>query len=231
MLDGIIDMVFPKKCINCGEKGGYLCEDCLSLIEINPDYYCLCSRPQKLSMAGRCSSCKDRYLDGIMSATSLEQRIVREMIHKLKYGYIKELSLPCALLILTHLQSVGKDISRHILVPVPLSGKKKRRRGFNQSEEIGKAIAEATSLPLLSDVLIKIKDSKAQVGLDREQRIENIRNCFAVGNKEKIERKKIILLDDVYTTGSTMNECARILKESGAEEVVGLTVAREIMEG
>ena len=231
MLDNIINIIFPKKCISCGKKGGYLCDDCLSLLETNPYYYCLCDKPQKLSTSGKCSLCENKHLDGLLSASSLDQRLVKEMIHKIKYGYIKELSLPCALLILTHLQIVGKDISQYSLIPIPLSGTKKRRRGFNQSEEIARAIVEATSLPLISEVLIKTKNSRAQVDLGRKERIENIKNCFAVKNKEKIEGKKILLLDDVYTTGSTMNECAKVLKESGAKEVIGLTVAREITQG
>jgi ComF family protein len=231
MLNAVIDIIFPKKCINCGRNGGYLCEDCLSLVEINPYYYCLCDRPHKLSSPGKCSLCASKNLDGLLSASSFNQELISKMIHKMKYGYLKEMSLLFAYLILTHLQNVEKDISGYSLVPVPLSDAKKRRRGFNQSEEIAKAIAGATSLPFFPDVLSKIKDNKAQAGLNREERMENIKNCFAVKNKDKIENKKILLLDDVYTTGSTMDECARILKESGAKEVIGLSVAREMIEG
>jgi ComF family protein len=221
----IWDVIFPKKCINCGKEGSYLCEDCFSLIEINPFEYCLC---EKLGKRSKCENCKDRHLDKIMSATNFNNKIIRETIHKFKYGCLEGLSAPLALLILNHLQIINCEIDKSfVIIPVPMHIKKKRKRGFNQSEEIAKIISEATRLPL-STALVKIKETKPQMELNREERIENIKNCFEVKNKEEIKNKTILLLDDVYTTGMTMNECAIILKESGAKEVWGLTVSREI---
>ncbi len=228
MWNNLLDIIFPKNCINCGKEGTYLCEDCLSLIEINPYYYCLCNKPRKLPNSGKCPLCKNNHLDGLMSACSFDQKIIKEAVHKIKYNYVKELSLLLSFLILTHLHLLEKDISGFSIVPVPLSVKKKKRRGFNQSWEMAKAISETTRTPLLADVLLKIKDTRAQVDLNREERMENIKDCFRVTEEEKVRNKKIFLLDDVYTTGSTMNECAKVLKAAGAKEIVGLTVAREV---
>ncbi|MCK9445590.1 ComF family protein [bacterium] len=226
-LKKIWDLIFPKKCINCQKEGQYLCEDCLSLIEINPFNYCLC---EKLERKNKCENCKNRNLDRILSATSFKG-IAREVIHKLKYSYLEELSIPLALLILNYLQNINCQIDNSfIIIPVPMHPKKKRRRGFNQSEEIAKIISQSTNIPL-STTLIKIKETKPQMELNRIERIENIKDCFAITNKKEIENKTILLLDDVYTTGTTIEECTKVLKENGAKEVWGLTIAREIELG
>ncbi|MFA5169524.1 MAG: ComF family protein [Candidatus Paceibacterota bacterium] len=225
-LKQIWDLIFPKKCINCKKEGPYLCEDCLSLIEINPYQYCLC---EKLEKRDKCDKCKNRYLDKIFSAASFKNKILKEAIHKFKYGYIKDLCQPLSILILTHLQAIGMEINKSfIIIPIPMTDKKKRRRGFNQSEEMGKTISESTGIPLLSNMLIKIRETAPQMELKREERINNIKDCFKIEKGEIIKDKIILLLDDVYTTGSTMEECAKALKQSGAKEVWGLTVAREV---
>ncbi|HNY36091.1 MAG TPA: ComF family protein [Candidatus Pacearchaeota archaeon] len=224
-LKAIWDIIFPKKCISCGREGQYLCEDCLSLISINPFEYCLC---EKMEKRNKCENCKNKNLDKIMSATSFDNKIVKDAIHKLKYGYIKDLSIPLAFLILSHLKTIDCQIDNSfVIIPVPMHIKKKRKRGFNQSEEIAKLISESTRIKL-STSLIKTKETKPQMELNKSQRIENIKNCFAITNKKEIENKTILLLDDVYTTGTTMNECAKVLKENGVKEVWGLSVAREI---
>lgn len=227
-LKTIWDVLFPKKCINCRREGNFLCEDCFSLIEINPFTYCLCEKMEKVN---KCEACKDRNLDRIISAASFKDRIVKEAIHKFKYNYIEELSIPFSLLILNHLQAINCQIDKSfIIIPVPMHDKKKRRRGFNQSEEIAKIISSSTTIPL-SNALIKTKTTKPQMELNRNERLENIKDCFAIKNKKEIENKMVILLDDVYTTGTTMDQCAKVLKENGAKEVWGLTVGREIQLG
>jgi ComF family protein len=224
----IWDILFPKKCINCKREGQYLCEDCLSLIEINPFEYCLC---EKMEKRNKCENCKNRSLDKILSAVSFNNKIVKEAIHKFKYSFIEELSIPFALIILNHLQAINCQIDNNfIIVPVPMHIKKKRRRGFNQAEEIAKLISQSATIPL-STTLIKTKETKPQMELNRNERIENIKNCFEIKNKKEIENKTILLLDDVYTTGTTMNECAKVLKENGAKEIWGVTIAREIQLG
>lgn len=221
----IWDVIFPKKCINCGREGSYLCEDCLSLIEINPFEYCLC---EKMEKRYKCGNCQNRYLDRILSATDFNNRIAKEAIHKFKYGYLEELRAPLALLILNHLQLINCEIDKSfVIIPVPMHIKKKKRRGFNQSEEIAKIISSATHIPL-STALIKIKETRPQMELNKQERIENIKECFKIENGKEIENKIILLVDDVYTTGTTMDQCAKVLKEKGAREVWGLTIAREI---
>ncbi len=219
----LLDLLFPKQCINCNKEGSFLCEDCLSLIEINHFQYCLC---EKLKKTNKCKNCKKRNLDKLFFATSFNNKIVQRIIHKLKYSRIKELAIPLAFLMIKHLQIIDCQISNDFfLVPIPLSNKKKRTRGFNQSEEIAKIISEATKLSLFNCVK-KIKETKSQTELTKEQRQENVKDVFRITND--VKDKKIILIDDVYTTGATMEELAKKLKESGASVVWGLVAAREI---
>lgn len=228
--DFILDIIFPKKCLNCGKEGTFCCEDCFSLISINPFEYCLCENPQKLPNTGKCFHCEKKTLNGLYSATDFQQKIVKRLIHNLKYHQqIKELSYPLSALILTHLYFVAKVFPiDSLLIPVPLFTKRKRRRGFNQAEEIGKIISEKINIQITTENLIRIKNTKQQVGLSKNEREKNIKDAFAVKDKKEIENKIIILIDDVYTTGATMEECAKTLKKAGAKQVWGLTVAREV---
>lgn len=227
----LLDLIFPEFCLNCGTEGSYLCEDCLSLIEILESQFC--PGCQKRVTDGKtCPGCK-KYtkLNGLYFAASYQNNLVKKIITQFKYEpFAKELKESLTLLITTHFQLCGKkesDFSDFYLIPVPLEIKRLKWRGFNQSEEIGKELAKFLKIPLATDVLYKTKETLPQVELSAKTRKENIKGAFLVKNKEKIMGRKVLLIDDVYTTGSTMNECARILKESGAKEVWGVTVARE----
>jgi len=117
----------------------------------------------------------------------------------------------------------NKDV---ILIPVPLYKNKLKQRGFNQAEEIAKELSKFLKIPIITDALIKIKPTPAQVELDKKQRKNNIKGVFSVKNPEAIKQKKILLVDDVFTTGTTMEECAKILKEHNVKKIWGVVVAR-----
>ena len=105
--------------------------------------------------------------------------------------------------------------------------KKLKIRGYNQSEELAKELSKILQIPVISDNLIKIKSTKPQMELSKVEREKNLENAFAIKNPEEFSGKKIFLVDDVYTTGSTMEECAKILKENGIKDVWGIALARE----
>lgn len=112
-----------------------------------------------------------------------------------------------------------------LVVPVPLNRKKQKLRGFNQAEALAQEFARRTGLPCLS-LLRKIKPSRSQVELEREERLKNVLGSFSASPRPSLGERKIILIDDVATTGATLNECAKVLKKEGAGEVWGLVVAR-----
>ncbi len=239
----ILDILFPKFCINCSKEGSYLCQDCFSLIDISERQYCpFCFQPRVVLDGKTCSFCRrSKKLIGLYSATSYNNFIVKKMINQFKYEpYIKELSKPLSFLIIHYLinlnkmpaciatQSVagGSNFFDFVLVSIPLHKKKLKQRGFNQAEEIAKELSENLKLPVFNDILIKTKQTPAQVKLEKEEREKNIRGVFLCQKSELVTNKKILLVDDIFTTGATMEECARVLKDAGAKEVWGVVVAR-----
>ena len=112
------------------------------------------------------------------------------------------------------------------IIPIPLHKNKLKKRGFNQAEELAKGISKFLEKPIFNDVLLKIKPTFAQMELSKEKRRENIKGAFVCQKPIVVRGKKILLVDDIFTTGATMEECARVLKEAGAREVWGAVVAR-----
>jgi len=216
----IFDLLFPKFCLSCQREGNYLCEDCQSTLGVLNTH----QKHQTHSPAG---GLKDLYF-----AIDYQQPLIKNLIKLFKYQpFVKELVIPLTSLIITHFQLIEKstaDFVNFILVPVPLERKKLKWRGFNQAEEIGKELANFFGIPLITNCLIKIKETLPQVELSDEERRENIKGAFLVKDKELIKNKKILLVDDVYTTGATMEECARVLKKAGAKEVIGIVIARAV---
>lgn len=208
----ILDILFPKFCIICSKEGSYLCYDCFSMIDI-------LENPQR----------DIKTLDGLYCAVSYDNFVVKKLINQFKYGpCIKELSSPLFFLILTHFTNLNElpVFKDFVLISVPLHKKKIKQRGFNQAEEIGKHLSKSSEIPILNNVLFKIKQTPAQVELKKEQRKENIKGAFSIQNPELIKEKKILLIDDIFTTGSTLKECAKVLKQSGAKEIWGVVIAR-----
>lgn len=209
----LLDVLFPKFCLICKKEGDFLCQDCESLLSVSGFH-------QKYST----SNLKDLYF-----AATYQNKFLQNLILQFKYEpFVKELAKPLSSLIITHFQLMVNppNFSDFLLVPVPQSKKKFKIRGFSPAEEIGKALSNSLKIPLVSDCLMKIKETAPQVELSDEERRENVKGVFFCQNQDKIKNRKILLLDDVYTTGSTMEECAKVLKSSGAKEVVGIVIAR-----
>jgi len=207
-----LDLLFPKFCFGCKKEGAFLCEDCLSTIE-------LFRKHQRF---------KNQFLDDLFIATIYKNFIVKRLILALKYEpFVREIGKDLANIIKFHFQSLDKrpNFSEFILIPVPLSKKRLKWRGFNQTEEIGKEISKFFKIPLENDCLIKIKETLPQVELPEKERRRNQKGVFIVKNKRKVEGKKFLVLDDVFTTGATLTEIAKVLKENGAKKVFGVAVA------
>ena len=134
-------------------------------------------------------------------------------------------------LIIEHLVTSGNNKDEiwdnAILIAIPLDKKKLKLRGYNQSELLAQKLAEVINIPLIKDNLVKVKETKPQMELSKEERHKNLLGAFAIKNPAELAGKKIFLVDDVYTTGSTMTACASVLRNSGAKSVWGITIARE----
>jgi len=233
--DIILDILFPRFCFGCGVEGVYLCEDCEATIEISEYKYCLCNennlRIPEQSKKGKCKKCNSKKLSGLYSSLSYKEKpLTKKLIYFFKYPpyYLKDLAKPLASLIINHILLLNENpFKNSVLIPVPLDKKKIKQRGYNQSEELAKEISKATGVPFLTNVLIKTKSTPPQMELSKEKRRENLRDVFVCKESNAIGNKKILLVDDVYTTGSTMEECATKLLKSGAKEVWGIVIARD----
>jgi ComF family protein len=223
IINFLLEIFFPKFCFNCQAEGEYLCQDCQATLEIAKEH----------STSITSKNLKDLYF-----ALNYQSPLIKNLIQKFKYEpFIKELAKPLSFLIIEHLQLLDNkppfftlssinSQSEYILIPIPLDKRRLKSRGFNQAEEIAKELSSFLTIPLIADCLIKTKETIPQVELRAEKRRENIKGVFLVKNKNLIKDKKILLVDDVYTTGSTMEEAARVLKIAGAKEIIGIVIAR-----
>jgi len=230
--DIIIDILFPRFCLRCQREGDWICSDCLSTISILEYEYCpFCM--QRVFEKTICYKHKNKNLDKLFFAVSYRNSLIKKAIKKFKYPpFLRELTPYFCYLIISHFllienKTILEDRNNSFLIPVPISPSRKRWRGYSESEEIAKQLSISLKIPILTNSLIKIKKTEPQSKLSKSQRIENIKNVFKVKNALKIEGKRIFLVDDVFTTGATMEECAKKLKEAGARNVFGITIARE----
>jgi len=226
-----LDILFPKFCLNCEREGSYLCSDCQSLIDIMDRQYCPFCFPPKVVFDGKtCSYCRqNKNLSGLFFAASYDNFIVKKLIHQFKYQpYLKKLAEPLSCLIITYLNIINKTdfFNDFVLLAVPAHKRKLKQRGFNPAKEIAKEISGFLKIPIIENGLTKIKQTPAQVELKKEERGRNILGVFSCPNPDLIKDKKILLVDDVFTTGATMEECARVLQAASAKEVWGMVVAR-----
>jgi len=213
MKDFLFNLLFPKICLSCGREEDYLYQDCKATLEI----------------LGIHQRYKTDYLSDLYFAINYQKPIIKKMLQCFKYEpLIKDLTKPISSLILSHFQLLDNkpNFTDFILIPVPLEKKRLKWRGFNQAEEIAKELSSFLNIPLMSNCLIKAKETLPQAELADEARRESVKGVFLVKNSEKIKNRKILLVDDVYTTGSTMEGVARILKEAGGKEIIGLVFAQ-----
>ncbi|MFA6537471.1 MAG: phosphoribosyltransferase family protein [Patescibacteria group bacterium] len=223
-LQFFLDALFPKNCFGCEKEGEYLCSACFRKIELLPIEYCFLCQKVK-SFDGICQTCQEiTKIDKIWPAVSYQNMVVKALIENLKFSYIEDLAEILAEFLFARLQEreFTKNSADFFVVPIPLHKKRLRWRGFNQAELLAKSICQKTELPLLS-ALIRSKKTQQQALLNKEKRVANVEDCFSLS--ENVRGKKILLLDDVMTTGQTLLSASQKLKEGGAEQIIILTSA------
>ena len=243
----LLDLIFPKRCVSCGRIGAYLCKVCQrKIVTIDSPVCPLC---QRQAIGGKTHpGCVKRYgLDGLIVASRYSGP-VKIAIAKIKYRWIYDI---CSVLIDILAANIWRfDLPKnYILVPVPLHARRKNWRGFNQAELLVEILAKKFSVSH-ADLLVRTVNTGTQVSLDRDQRRKNVKGAFAIRgstpeglspdlgveplkttfrqaqiNYFDVVGKNVILVDDVYTSGATMAECAKVLKRAGAKSVWGMAVA------
>jgi len=230
----ILDFFFPKTCVLCQKEGSFLCLDCFSKIQIKFGPHCpFC---QKRIPEGRiCQTCKKKNnlsLDGFVNIVSYGDKDVRTIIDSFKYDFLEQLHKPIFALFIKYFKQNQeiefiKNPDDFILIPIPLFWRRLHWRGFNQAENLGGSLSQFLHIPFKKHVLKRVKNTSPLAKIKNEKhRREEIKDAFSIKNKDKIKGKKIILIDDVATTLSTLDEAARLLKASGTKEVLGLVFAK-----
>jgi ComF family protein len=184
-----------------------------------------CGRPQASGIV--CPSCWQRptEIDGIRSPFRFDE-VIRKAVHELKYRNLKAVSACLAGLLADYLEA--NPLPGETLVGVPLHPRRLRERGYNQSGLLAGELGRRIGMPVIEDCLVRVKEAQPQVrAVDVEERRRNVADAF-VCRDERVKGKRIILIDDVCTSGATLDSCAAALKDRGAASVWGLTLAREI---
>lgn len=214
----LLDVFFPKRCVNCGKIGKYFCAACRAKIRRIVDNERICPMCGRLAFEGKTHPrCRTKYgIDGLTSFFHYDG-VVQKGIKAIKYRGVSDLAEEFVDLTSFKADSRfrGNDM---ILIPIPLHATRYRARGFNQAEVLGTYL----HIPMRTDILYRTKQTKSQAEMNRKERLENMKNVFDIrpisGN--------IVLFDDVFTTGATMRSAASVLKRAGAKRVWALTMAR-----
>lgn len=235
VLNDVSDIIFPPRCLGCADilhphRGQLFCPACKEKVKFITGSLCpVCGTtfsdsPAASHLCGNCMENKT-YFSCARAVVSYET-IILDAIHQFKYG--NNISVGARLAsFMADFSFPDVDFTGYsLIIPVPLHIKRLRQRGFNQSLILARALAKKWQIPVNFSLLKRHKFTETQTGLHKAERNKNIKGAFEVGDKKIIAGKNVILVDDVYTTGATINECARILTKAGAKKVAVLTLAR-----
>lgn len=209
ILEAILDFIFPNFCPFCRHTIAakeYICKDCIKKVEYT-----------KLmeSVDPKVKVIAPFYYHDVVKHVVQDQKFNQKFDNFDKSAYF----------MVEALKKSKKDEFIDVIVPVPMYKKDMYERGYNQSEEIAGFVSKRTGIPLASDKLLKIKKTQKQHDLSKEERKKNLKGAFLVADEHFFKGKTVLLIDDVYTTGSTMNECKKVLMKAKAKDVIYLTFA------
>lgn len=239
-VSAVLDLVFPQNCIFCSgdrkEGGEYLCRICFNDIGLIHAPICfVCGVPADISYdypqeEFSCGVCRQNPY-GFDRARSLGHydTVLRELIHHFKYqkqlGVLSDIDC----LLENYFSKYGKEYLDFTVSPIPLHFHKMRERGFDQAFLLARQVAGILRAPLESALLKRVTATSAQATKTKAERAQNIKGAFEINRPEKVVGKKVLLVDDVFTTGATANEAAKILKKAGAEKVYIFTLGRVVV--
>ncbi|OHA06531.1 MAG: hypothetical protein A3B34_01290 [Candidatus Sungbacteria bacterium RIFCSPLOWO2_01_FULL_54_21] len=226
-----LDLLFPAFCAGCGSEGAVFCDACRALLLFIPPSCFVCKKlvpPADGVPAGRtCAPCRKKSrIYAFFSPFSYDAAGVRTLVHDLKYRRMQGNAAILAGMLYRAIAYHGVVLSRHaLIVPIPLYKARERVRGFNQARLIAHALGTRMGIPVRADILLKTKKTAPQMALRREERLTNLVGAFAVSDTESVRNRTIILMDDIKTTGTTLEEAAKVLKAAGAKRIWAITVA------
>ena len=237
LFNGIWTSIWPPRCPLCEELldagPNTFCEYCLDTFNVIDDPICeKCGLPFDENTAppsGVCGNClKAPLILDVLRSFGEYEGALRKAIIDFKFNGRREMVPALGEFILMADLKFSENENADIVVPVPLHSDRIKERGFNQAVDLARPLAKTRRAALSYDVLIRSRPTKPQVGLSTNQRKANVKGAFTVKKPDTVKGKKVILVDDIYTTGNTINECAKVLKKAGAKKVFAVTVARAV---
>ncbi len=243
----ILDTLFPVTCLSCQKSGIWLCAPCARKIKLLDFQVCPYCEKIETPAGAACPHCKEKFirkkaslpLDKMVVATKYAQPGISRLIYAFKYSFVDDIGAPLADLICNAILNNPLPLP-DIIIPIPLHSRRLRWRGFNQAQvladNLAKKISPGLAIPVINSLVIRKKFTPPQMKIKNyAARQENMRECFGFSKKylagdEILRDKKILLIDDISTTGATLLECAKILKTAGAKYVYAAVIARQEMK-
>jgi ComF family protein len=234
-LDTGLGFLYPEICQVCRQERaeaaeGFVCLACWQQVRfIKPPFCDHCGLPfhGEIGVEFECTNCKELELHFSKARSAVEMNdLMRDIIHRYKYQQALWFEPFLADLLVRHAAPELKREKWDMVVPVPLHSTKQREREFNQAERLAARLSDRAGLPVNSKLLRRVEPTGSQTRLNRRQRAENMQNAFALRGETRLNGARVVLLDDVFTTGATTSACARVLLAAGASEVCVWTVAR-----
>lgn len=233
--DCLLDLVFPKNCLSCKKEGVFLCKDCLKKIEIENLQVCpLCQH--SVTESGKiCRICRKNHsnLKNILVTSNYQDPLIKNLIHQLKYKFTFELAEPLSKIMIKSANKHNLPIP-DLIIPVPLHPLRLRWRGFNQSfllgKHFGENLIENLTIPIDDKILHRKKNTLSQTNIkNQKKRHLNVQEAFEIDKKfsSLVKGKKILLVDDVCTSGYTLNECASTLSLLKPRSIYAIVIARQ----
>jgi competence protein ComFC len=224
IFDFFTDAFFPRRCVRCRAAvgSGVLCGGCRAKIALHSSLFCGKCRA-RLPEAEKICHKDFPYILG--AAGAYRDETMRMLIHRLKFKGIRDAAAPLAEIMAGYVSKLALSPADYVAVPIPLSERRRRERGFNQSELIAMALARRLGMPLETAALVRMRHSSPQsLSASVAERKENVKGCFAAANGS-LRSENIILIDDVTTSGATFLEAARTMKAAGAKKIIALAAA------
>lgn len=220
----VLDLLFPPHCQSCGRAGQWFCDRCVGAVSyLLPPLCVRCG--MQIDDGLPCKACLQHPLPSALNglrAMAHYDGDLRDAIHALKYEHVTALAEPLGEMLCTYLAS--QLLPFDLIVPVPLHPERRADRGYNQAELLARVISRESKVSLNTAALVRKLNTTPQVGLNQNQRRQNVRDAFHC--TQRLDGLRLLVVDDVCTTGSTLSECAEALHAAGAASIWGLTLAR-----
>jgi len=227
----VVDIIWSMECLGCGVSGEWICNRCKMSLPISQDFPCMVCMKPCIGGEVHLACSEESGVRGLLVSSSRKHRVLKEAIRLIKYENLREVAKDLGYLLVQKVEVsvlvlnllMNQDT---LVIPVPLHKAREWERGYNQSKLLAQELAINFPATLGSGIVIRHKQTKTQTGFDRKKRFLNMKDAFQVVQADLVKNKNIILVDDVITSGATLDELAKVLKLNGAKEIWGVVLAR-----